>query len=208
MSLWVPLTPQSVSLCFFVPIVIGYSLPHTTFTLGAIFSLFSVPSVHLKHFAGNIGVLLTGRTIVSCSDVLYVHCVSLATMMTSNTGQLFLLGWLAGKAYLYRQCEHSDPFILVVITSERHTKRETDKAILGGTRTMVRVICGTHTSAPSGSPTTPHNSALNNTYQPLVPVLDVSSISNKVYYQQEIHSLSQMRVFQRHQRDKELIHPN
>ena len=51
---------------------------------------------------GKIGVLLTGVTVITCSDVLYVHCVYLATVMTRNTGQLFLLAGLAGKAYLYR----------------------------------------------------------------------------------------------------------
>lgn len=63
---------------------------------------YSVCPLSISNFAGKVGVLLTGVTVIGGSDVLYVHCVYLATVMTSNTGQLFLLAGLAGKAYLYR----------------------------------------------------------------------------------------------------------
>ena len=135
MTHWVPLTPQSVSFRFFTPSTISIQSPRQSQCPRCNQQPIQCALCPSQLLRGRIGVLLTGRAIVSCSDVSYVHCETLATVKTRNTGHLFLL---AGRAsYLDRQCEHSDPFILVVITSGRHTKRETIKAVFGGSRDSV-----------------------------------------------------------------------
>ena len=64
------------------------------------------------------------------------------------------------------------------ITNGRHTKRETIKAVFGGTSGTMYVECvNIHNYAKRKLDNTTSN-ASNNTYLPKVSVLDVLSISN------------------------------
>ena len=58
------------------------------------------------------GFLLAGIAVVCSPDVLDVHTVSLATVMTSNIGYLFLLAGLTGEAYFDRYGEHNTSLYL------------------------------------------------------------------------------------------------